>query len=420
MITQKLKLLFVIINLNFLFLQGVGCVTKQKFSSDLPTRPQAIKKPQTFDTHGLQRIDNYYWLKERSNPQVLDYLKKENEYTEKSLSESSDLKEKIYAELKSRVVENEISAPYIRAKYKYSSRFEEGKQYPIYEREDLATQHKEILLDINKESQGADFFEHLKPSFSHDQNFMAYAFDSIGRRFYTIAIKNLKTNSLLPIQVDNTTGNLIWSKDNNYFFYTKQHPETLRSYQVYRFDISKNRSTLLYEEKDETFSVFLYENLARNHIFFISESTLTTEVHFLKSNSPLSNFTIFTKRKKGHEYTVYDGGDRFFIKSNDQALNFKVLEASLKQHNKKYWKEIIPHDPGLFIESLIPFKNFIAIFEKNNGLDKIKILDRHSYTFKHLQFKDSTYTVDSGIQGDYDKNILRYVFESMRQPEQRG
>lgn len=397
---------------------GVGCMTNQKSSSVLPSPPRADKKPHLLEKHGIQRVDNYFWLKERSNPQVLDYLKKENEYTENSLNDSNELKEKIYLELKSRVVENESSAPYTKGHYQYSSRYEEGKQYLIFERENLSSQRKELLLDLNQEAKGYEFYDHHDPNLSHDQNLMAYTFDNIGRRFYTIAIKDLKANSLLPARIENTTGNLVWSKDNNYFFYTKQHPETLRAYQVYRFDIKKNQSTLVYEEKDETFSVYLYENLAKNYVFFITASTLTSEVHFLKSSTPLSSFQVFSKRKNGHEYMVYDGGDRFFIKSNNKALNFKILETSLDHFEEKNWKEVVAHDPDILIENLIPFKNFIVVFEKNNGLDKIKILNRSNSAYKYLQFKDSTYTVDSGAQGDYDKNVFRYVFESMRQPEQ--
>lgn len=407
-----------IIKIIFLFFLGAGCMTNQKPSVVLPIPPQANKKPQLLEKHGIQRLDNYFWLKERNNPEVLDYLKKENAYTEDALSEAKNLEEKIYSELKSRVVENESSAPYIKGQYRYSSRYEAGKQYPLYERENLSTLQKELLLDINKEAHGSEFYEHRGPNLSHDQTLMAYAFDNIGRRFYTIAIKDLKSNILLPVRIENTTGNIAWSKDNNYFFYIKQHPETLRAYQVYRFDIKKNQSTLIYEERDETFSVFLYENLAKNYVFFITASTLTSEVHFLKSDKPLSPFKVFAKRKNGHEYTVYDGGDRFFIKSNNQALNFKILETSLEHFEEKNWKEIIPHNSDILIENIIPFKNFIAIFEKNEGLDKIRILNRSNYSQKYLLFKDSTYTVDSGVQSDYDKNIFRYVFESMRQPEQ--
>lgn len=414
-----MKLLFGFITKIFLiFILGMGCMTTTKKNDDLIIAPKAEKSPYALKKFDTLRTDNYFWLKERTNPKVINYLKQENEYTEKSLKEANPLQEKIFNEMKSRVIENESSAPYVKGTFQYQARFEAGKQYLIFERENLKSQKKEILLDLNQEAQGSSFFECAGPVMSQDQAMMAYAYDQIGRRFYNIKIQDLSKQNKVPVIIENTTGNIVWSADNNYLFYTKQHPETLRSYQVYRFDIAKNKSTLIYEEKDETFSVFLYENLAQKYVFFISASTLTTEVHFVKSDKPLDEFKTFLKRKRGHEYEVYDGGDRFFIKSNDQATNFKLYEASLNNIHKEQWKEVLPHQEDTLLENIIPFKDFLVIFEKNEGLDKIKIFDRRNNSSKYVKFNDSTYTVEPGNQSDFGSSKFRYVFESMRQPEQ--
>lgn len=384
----------------------------------LPLPPKAEKKTVKLTKFTTTRSDDYFWLKDRTNPEVINYLKKENDFTEKSLAGSKQLKEQIFLEMKSRVVENESSAPYIKGDFQYQARFEPGKQYLIFERENIKSKQKELLIDSNLEAGKSSFFETTGPIMSHDQTMMAYACDHIGRRFYSLKIKDLRTQKFIPITLENITGNIVWSANNNYLYYTKQHSETLRSYQVYRLDIAKNKSTLLFEEKDETFSVFLYESLAKNYIFYISASTLTTEVHFAKSHKPLSDFKIFLKRKRGHEYEVYDGGDRFFIKTNEKAKNFKLVEAPYTDYEKLAWKEVVPHVENTLIENVIPFKNFLAIFTKNSGLDKIQILDRQNYSSEEVKFNDTTYTVDPGTQGDFNSIKLRYIFESMRQPEQ--
>lgn len=403
---------FYFINVCLLNILGAGCMTKSVQA------PLAEKIPFKIEKNNHTRIDDYFWLKERTNPKVIAHLTAENAYTEKILAPHKRLNEEIYAEIKSRVVENEASAPYIKSHFEYSSRYEANKQYPIYERINLKTKQKETLIDVNKESTGSSFYESSGPIMSHDHKLMAHAYDNVGRRFYTVQVKDLERNELLPIKIENATANIIWSKDNQFFFYTKQDPETLRSYQVYRYDLKNNKSDLVFEEKDETFNVYLYDNLAKNYVFFISASTLTTEVQYLESRNPKGNFQVFKKRTRGHEYEVYDGGDRFYIKSNLNAPNFKILETAVNQVDDKFWKEIIPHNKEIYIENLIAFKDFLAVSEKKDGLDQIRIANRKNLHHKYLSFKDSTYTVDVGAQGDFESNQFRYVFESMRQPEQ--
>ncbi|MCK6598325.1 MAG: S9 family peptidase [Bdellovibrionaceae bacterium] len=383
------------------------------------TPPKTFKEPVKLEKFGLTRTDNYFWLKNRENPKVLDYLKSENEYTEKVLSPSSSLKEQLFNEMKLRVIEDESSAPITRGNFEYSARFIPGHQYPIFERKDLRTQSKEILLDGNKEASDSDYFETTGPLMSHDQQLMAYANDKKGRRFYDLHIKNVITGKQLPIKVENITNNFVWSKNNNYLFYCKQHPETLRSYQVYRLDIRKNKSELIYEEKDETFIVNVYDSLAKEFIFILSSSTLSTEVRFQKSSEPLTPFVVFTPREANHEYEVIDGGDRFYIRSNYQAKNFRLFESSLSQWKPSQWKEIIPNRDDTLFENVIAFKDFLVVSEKKNSQDIIRYINRKNIAeTQEIKFKDSTYTAELGTQAEFTSPYFRYIFESMRQPDQ--
>lgn len=380
--------------------------------------PLATKTEKRLEKHGHVRVDNYFWLKNREDKNVIQYLEKENEYTEATLQPFEKLQGQIFTELKSRVIEDESSVPIQRKGYEYYSKFIPGKQYPVYLRRALSNQTEETLIDVNKDSEGQSYYESSGPNMSSDHSLMAFAYDNQGRRFYTIQVKDLKTNTLLPIKIDKVKANIVWSKDNRYFFYTKSDPETLRTYQVYRFDIQENRSTLVLEEKDETYEVFIYQNLAKNFIFAISNSTLTTEVRFIKADQPLSEFKTFLSREKEHEYEVYDGGDRFYVRSNWQAPNFRLFEVSSTHTAKTHWKEIIPHKKDVYLEDATVFQHHIVIAQKSQGLDQLMVLERAKSKGYLIPFADKAYTVEAGAQGEYESKTFRYVFESMRQPEQ--
>lgn len=384
-----------------------------------PKQPPLAAKTETrLEKHGHVRIDNFFWLKNREDKNVISYLEHENEYTDTTLKPYEILQNQIFNELKSRVIEDESSVPIQRAGFEYYSKFIPGKQYPVYLRRSLNDGHEVTLLDVNKESEGQSYYESSGPIMSYDHNLMAFAFDNQGRRFYTIQLKDLRTQELLPIKIEKATSNIVWSKDNRYFFYTKSDLETLRTYQVYRYDIQTKTSTLVLEEKDDTFEIFIYQNLAKNYIFALSNSTLTTEVKYLDANQPTSGFKIFLKREKEHEYEVYDGGDRFYIRSNWNAPNFRLLETPLNTVSKKDWKETIPHKADYYLEDVTVFKDYLVAALKHEGLDQLLIKDRKKNTEYFIPFTDRAYTAEADAQRDFSSKIFRYSFESMRQPEQ--
>ncbi len=380
--------------------------------------PQATKIETRLEKHGDVRIDNYYWLKNREDKNVIAYLNSENEYTEATLKPFEKIQTQIFEELKSRVIEDESSVPVKRSDFEYYSHYTPGKQYPVYLRRNVHSKVEEILIDVNKESEGQSYFESSGPIMSYDHTLMAFAFDNQGRRFYTIQVKDLKTGELLPFKIEKAKANITWSKDNRYFFYTKSDADTLRTFQVYRYDIKEKTSTLVFEEKDDTYELFIYQNLAKNYIFAVSNSTLTTEIRFIKADQPLTEFKTFLAREKGHEYEVYDGGDRFFIRSNWNAPNFKLFEASEAHTDKKHWKEVLPHKSDTYLEDVTVFKNHLIVAQKFEGLDQLLVLERGQSKGYLIPFTDKAYTAEAGAQGEYNSATFRYIFESMRQPEQ--
>lgn len=380
--------------------------------------PQATKTETRLEKHGHVRIDNFFWLKNRDDKNVISYLEQENEYTDSVLKPYEPLQNLIFDEFKSRVIEDESSAPLQRAGYEYISKFVPGKQYPVYSRKNIKNGHETVLIDVNKEAEEQSFYESSGPIMSYDHNLMAFAYDTQGRRLFTIQIKDLRTQEVLPFKIEKAKPNIVWSKDNRYFFYTKSDLETLRTYQVYRYDIEQKTSTLVMEEPDDTYEVFIYQNLAKNYIFAVSTSTLTTEVRYLDANQPTSEFKTFLKREKEHEYEVIDGGDRFYIRSNWKAPNFRLFETPIHKISKKDWKEVLPHKTDSYLEDVIAFKDYLVASLKFEGLDQILVKNRAKGTEYFIPFNDKAYTVEADAQSEYDSKVFRYVFESMRQPEQ--
>lgn len=408
----KMKKFFKLISSLLILILGAGCMTQT-------IRPPKPKKIETILTkHNQSRNDPYFWIKERTNPEVIDYLKKENNYTEEILKSAKTIENTVFEEIKSRVKEDESSAPIKRGDFEYQSQYVPGKQYPEYIRKNLKTSKSEVILDVNKNAEGFSFYQSSAPMMSYDQNLMAYAFDNQGRRFFTIKVTDLSSKKDLGVVIEKTTGNLVWSKNNNYFYYVQQDPETLRANKVFKFDIQKKQSTLVYEEKDDTFSVYLYQTLAKEYIFISCGSTLTTEIRYLKADSPDQDFKVFSKRTKGHEYDVYDNKDSFYIRSNMKADNFRLMKTSIKETEKEFWKELIPNRKDVYLEGLSVFKNFLVLDEKKDGLDQMTIYKKDLSSSFIIPFKDNSYTAESGTNTEFESSNYRFVYESMRIPEQ--
>lgn len=390
---------------------------KNPHTASIPA-PVPEKKPLSLTKHGDIRVDNYHWLRERENPQVLEYLKKENSYTAEIMKPVKTLEEKLFQELKSRIKEDESSVPAKDGDYYYSSRYEMGQQYPLFVRQlaNSLNSKEEILIDVPKLAQGHTFFESTGPRMSPNHEMMAYGVDTVGRRFYTIFFKDLKTGTLLPDQIENVTGNLAWANDNTTVFFSEQNPETLRSEKIYSYNLKTHQKKLVYFEPDETFSTYIHKSLSERFIYIFSSSTLSTEVQYLDANHPEEKFKLFAPREKDHEYSVTDGGDRFYILTNKNAKNFKVMTAELGQTDIKSWKDFIPHRVDTFVQDITVFKNYVVLDERKNGLTQVQITNRQGKDAFYIPFTDESYMAGASDNREFDSEWLRFDYESMRRP----
>lgn len=380
--------------------------------------PRPEKQPFKLEKHGDVRMDDYYWLRERENPKVIDHLKAENAYTERALAPVSSLRESLFDEMKSRVKEDDESAHTRFRGFEYYHRMIAGLQYPVFLRKSIEPGAKEeILIDVNALAKGKDFTQCSGPIVSPNQKIMAYGCDFVGRRFYDLRVKDLSTGKDLGVDLKNVNANVAWAADNRHFFYTRQDPKTLRSHQVWRYDLQSKSNQLVYEEKDETFSVWVSDTSAENFVLMGISSTLTSEMRYVDAKNPTAPFKVFLPREREHEYQVYDGGDRFYVRTNWKAKDFRLMETPFGQTDKKHWKEIVPHRPGTTLNDVEIFKDWIAMGEKTLGLDHIFVRERKTGKTREIPFQDQNYLVEMTGNAEYDSRTLRYSYESMRQPE---
>lgn len=396
-----------------LFFLGVSCMHK-----NIPlTAPQPVKKAFSHSKHDDVRHDDYYWLRERENPEVIKYLESENAYTEAVMAAAKPLEAKIFSELKSRVKEDESTAPVKDGNYYYSARYEVGQQYPLHLRNNgSANGPEEILINIPAQAQGHSFYQSTGPRMSPDHNKMAYAVDTVGRRFYTIYFKDLKTGKMLPDKIENVSGNMAWANDNETIFYSQQDPKTLRVYRVFRYSLKTNIAELVYEERDETFSCYVYKSLSDKFVYIGSYSTLSSEVRYIDADHPFNAPKLFAKREKEHKYTVSDHVDRFYIVSNKEAKNYRLMTAPLENTDPSLWQEVVPHRKDTYLMDVTVFKNHLVLEERFNGITQIHITDLEGKNSYLIPFADQSYLASVGDNREFDTATLRYDYESMRLP----
>lgn len=379
--------------------------------------PRAEQIPHTLEKHGDVRTDKYFWLKDRENAKVIDYLKSENAYTDRAMTPVRELEKQIFEEMKGRTKEDDSSVPYKKGPYYYYARYEKGQQYPIYGRKKQDLNHpEELLLNVNKLAEGKTYCQVSGLNMSPNHEIMAYAVDFTGRRFFDIHFKNLKTGKMYSHKIEKTTGNLVWAADNQTIFYAHQNPDTLRSEKIMRFDLNSGKSDLVYFEKDDTFNLYVYQSLTKKYIYIGSSSTLTTEVQYLPSDKPQGKFKIFLPREREHEYSVTDGEDAFYMITNKNAKNYKLVKTDFQHTDLKHWKDVIPHSYKNYISDVTVFKNFLAVSERREGLTQIHILSKDLKENYHIDFADKSYLAEVGQNAEYDTHLIRYEYESMRQP----
>ncbi len=381
-------------------------------------RPKKIVKKLT--KHSDVRLDEYYWLNERENSEVIDYLNNENNYYEIRTSHTKNFQSKLFEEMKARIKKNDSSVPYKYNGYWYITRYEKDKDYPIYVRKKGTLKAKdELLLDCNKLALGHKFFNLRSLNVSSNNQKLAFSTDTIGRREYTIFFKDLSTNQILKDKINNTTGGCTWANDNQSLFYTRQNAETLRPEIIYMHklgDSSKN-DRLIFKEEDETFGVGIYKTKSMKYLVISSYSTLTSEYRILNANTPDERFKIFQPRTAGLEYSISHYDDSFYIISNaGDSKNFKLSKTNEKQTGIKFWQDVIPHRENVLLEGIDIFKDFLVISERENGLNKINIQSWDGKINYYVPFSGETYTAYTSTNIDFDTNILRYGYQSLITP----
>ncbi|WP_452220734.1 S9 family peptidase [Lacinutrix salivirga] len=385
-----------------------------------PNYPIAPKLPKTLVIHNDERIDDYFWLNNRENKDVIDYLEAENEYTKNTLAHTEDFQHSLFEEMKARIKEDDESVPYKLNGYWYITKFEKGKDYPIYTRKKETLHAKEeLLFDCNEMAKDYDYFKLGSISVSPDNRLAAFSTDTVSRRQYTIQIKNLETGIIYKDKIENTTGSATWANDNKTLFYARKDEVTLRSDTIFKhkFGDAVENDTIVYHEKDDTFNTFVYKSKSKKYIIIGSASTLTTEYQILNADTPGESFKLFQSRVRGLEYSISHYKDHFYILTNaDKATNFKLQKTPVQATEKQFWKDVITHRENVLLEDIELFSEYLVVTERENGLNKIRIINWDGNEDYYLPLKGETYTAYVGNNPDFNSNVLRYSYNSLSTP----
>ena len=382
--------------------------------------PKAEKIPVSFKKFNDIRIDDYYWLKERDNPEVIDYLERENDYYEKMTSHTLDLQDKLFNEIKNKIKEDDESVPYFLNGYWYKTKYEEGLGYPIYTRyKDSLSNNEEILFNCNELAEKHDYFNLSNFQISSDNKIVAYSIDTVSRRLYTIQFKNLETGEIYNDKIINSSGSFAWANDNSTLFYTNRDVNTLRNDKIFKHKLSTDyeNDELIYFENDETFYTNVSKSKSKKYIIISSYSTLTSEFQFLPADSINKDFKLFNKRKRGVEYSINHYDDHFFIITNkDNAYNYKLMKTKINKTSSENWTDVIEHRKNILIEGIDIFKDHLVVSERVNGLNRINIKKWDDSENYFLNFDNETFSANTTTNLDFDSKKLRYAYNSLNEP----
>jgi oligopeptidase B len=382
--------------------------------------PKAKKLPKKLEKHGDVRIDDYYWLRERENPETTEYLEQENAYNDQMTAHTKQFQKDLFEEMKARIKEDDESVPYKFNGYWYIVKYETGKDYPIYirKKESLKAE-EELLFDCNKMAEGQPFFKLTGISISKNNKLAAFGVDTVGRNQFSIQIKNLETGEIFPFKIKNTTGGSTWANDNQTLFYSKRNEETLRSDRIFKHVLGSGASKdeLVFFEEDETYNSYVYKTKSQKYIIIGSSSTLSDEFRILKADQPEGEFMLFDKRERGLEYGISHFEGHFYILTNkDKALNFKLLKTPVEKTSRENWEEVIPHRKDVLLEGMDIFRDYLVLSERTKGLNQIRIMRWDGSDDYYLPFDNETYTAGTGNNPDFDTDVLRYGYNSLTMP----
>ncbi|MBL8513308.1 MAG: S9 family peptidase, partial [Betaproteobacteria bacterium] len=382
----------------------------------MPTPPIAAKKPQTFEKFGDKRVDDYFWLREKSNSEVIDYLKAENAYRDAMMAHLKPLEEQLYKDMLSRIKETDENVPYRKGEYWYYSRTEMGKQYNIYCRKKGSLDAKEeIVLDLNEFGKDNKFVGLGAYNVSPDGKMLAYSTDFTGFRQYTLRVKNLETGKTLDDKAERVTS-VAWANDNKTLFFVTEDKTTKRSDRMFRHVLG-GKSEELYHEKDELYNIGVETTRSKGFVTLVSESSETNETWLLDANKPDGKFASYLPRKDNIKNYIDHAGQELFIVTNDKGRNFRLVTAPVGKADKAKWKEIIPHRKDVKLDGVDMFKDYFVAVEKSNGLPQLRVFDMKTRKPHAMEFPEPAYSASPGQNAEFDSPLFRFNYGSLVTPD---
>jgi oligopeptidase B len=382
-------------------------------NSALPKPPVAKKVPHVNEVNGHKMVDNYFWLRDKPNPEVRAYLEAENVYTDAVMKPTEGFQNKLYEEMLSRVKETDVEVPYKEGDHFYYVREEAGKQYGIRcRRKGSMDAPEEIVIDVNELAKGQAFMSVAAYAVSPDGNLLAYSFDNTGFRQYTLAVKDLRTGKTLVDHAERV-GSVVWANDNKTIFYTQEDEVSKRQYRLYRHTAgTAGEGDVVYEEKDERFEVDTAKTRSQAYIFLICGSHTTSEARYIPADQPMAEFKVMEPRKQGVEYYPDHNGDSFYIRVNDTGRNFRVVKTPVGAPSSANWKEVVALDPKVMIEDTDFFKNYSVFYEREGGLPQMRVTDLRSGQSRRIEFPEPAYGTYPYLNRVYDTTEFRYGYQS--------
>jgi oligopeptidase B len=390
---------------------------KPAAGSESPAQPPSAKKvPKVETVHGQRRTDDYFWIREKANPEVAAYLEAENAYTDAVMKPTDGLQAALYKEMLGHIKETDLSVPYRENGYLYYSRTEEGKQYPIYCRKKGSLDApEEVTVDLNELAKGLKFMALGAYTVTDDGSLLAYSTDNTGFREYTLHVKDLRTGELRP-ETAEKVGTVVWANDGQTLFYTTDDPAK-RPYRLYRLRLGAPMpGDLVYEEKDELFRIGAGRSRSKGYIFLGSSSHTTTEVRYIPADQPTAEWKVVAPRRHEHEYDVDHHGDRFYIRTNDKGRNFRLVTAPASNPRAENWTEVVPHRPDVMLEGVELFKDHYVLVEREKGLPEFQVTDLRTGASHKVQFPEPTYSAFVGANPEFDSKVFRYTYQSLVTP----
>lgn len=383
--------------------------------------PVAEKIPHVMNLHGVTRTDDYYWLRDdtRNDPKMLAHLQAENRHTQAYFTPLKPLQDSLFNELTGRLVADESSVPYQWHQHTYYHRFQEGGEYPLMGRKG-SDGVEQVMLDVNARAKGHEFYGLGGASVSPDETMLAFGEDVLSRRVYSIYFKDIASGDMITDVLENTEGRVVWANDNRHVFYIAKDVQTLLGYQVYRHELGtpQSRDVLVYEEQDDAFYISLGKSLDESQIVLYQESTTTSQVSMLDASDALSLFKPVIEREEGHEYSVSKLGDDYYILTNWQAKNFRLMKVAIKEAaDKSKWQEVVAHNPNALIEDVLVLKDYLVVQSRERGLSRINVLPLNGKAAFELAFDEPAYVLGFETNAQQDSDKLRIFYSSLTTPE---